>query len=338
MTPARAAAGGALASRGRAAVRPRAARRHRQGRRRQDDGRRRARRRRGRRGLRTIVAEVAARDDVRAHLAGGNARRDREVELQFGVHHISIEPQCRAGGVPRRPAPVAVADILQLEPRLRLPGGGDARPARAAHRRQGLGAGAGPDAAPPADRSLRPRDPRRAGDRSRRRRAHRPGTFAPRRAWDRSRARRRRSTRSSRIQAHGRIVAVATPRRCRSTRRSRCATRCASSSGQALAAAVVNRICPKRFSAPRPRAGGRAGTRSWARCARRARAARARAHRSPARAAPRADCRVVEVRDLCRTLDAEHGGLGTASARAPGTRSWKPRAAVSRSGSRASAS
>ncbi|HVP01104.1 MAG TPA: ArsA-related P-loop ATPase [Solirubrobacteraceae bacterium] len=46
-----------------------------------------------RRGLRTIVAEVAARDDVSRTLGGEHAARDREVELAFGVHHISIEPE-----------------------------------------------------------------------------------------------------------------------------------------------------------------------------------------------------------------------------------------------------
>ena len=46
-----------------------------------------------RRGLRTIVAEVARRDDVRAALGDDDAGRDREVELAFGVHHTSIDPE-----------------------------------------------------------------------------------------------------------------------------------------------------------------------------------------------------------------------------------------------------
>ena len=45
-----------------------------------------------RRGLRVIVAEVALRDDVRATLGAAEAGRDREVELAFGVHHTSIDP------------------------------------------------------------------------------------------------------------------------------------------------------------------------------------------------------------------------------------------------------
>ncbi len=45
-----------------------------------------------RRGLRVIVAEVASRDDVRATLGHADEDRDREVELAFGVHHISIDP------------------------------------------------------------------------------------------------------------------------------------------------------------------------------------------------------------------------------------------------------
>jgi anion-transporting ArsA/GET3 family ATPase len=46
-----------------------------------------------RRGLRTIVAEVAARDDVSHTLGGEHAVRDREVERAWGVHHISIDPE-----------------------------------------------------------------------------------------------------------------------------------------------------------------------------------------------------------------------------------------------------
>lgn len=46
-----------------------------------------------RRGQRAIVAEVAARDDVSRALGGESERRDREVELAWGVHHISIEPE-----------------------------------------------------------------------------------------------------------------------------------------------------------------------------------------------------------------------------------------------------
>ncbi len=46
-----------------------------------------------RRGLRAIVAEVAARDDVTRALGGEEERRDHEVELAFGVHHTSIDPE-----------------------------------------------------------------------------------------------------------------------------------------------------------------------------------------------------------------------------------------------------
>ncbi|CAB4870734.1 unannotated protein [freshwater metagenome] len=45
-----------------------------------------------RRGLRTIVAEVAARDDITRMLGGEERRREREVELAYGVHHTSIDP------------------------------------------------------------------------------------------------------------------------------------------------------------------------------------------------------------------------------------------------------
>ncbi|CAB4935183.1 unannotated protein [freshwater metagenome] len=45
-----------------------------------------------RRGLRTIVAEVAARDDLTRILGGEDRSREREVELAHGVHHTSIDP------------------------------------------------------------------------------------------------------------------------------------------------------------------------------------------------------------------------------------------------------
>ena len=45
-----------------------------------------------RRGLRVLVAEVARNDDVRATLGTETSIRDHEVELAFGVHHASIDP------------------------------------------------------------------------------------------------------------------------------------------------------------------------------------------------------------------------------------------------------
>lgn len=46
-----------------------------------------------RRGLRAIVAEVAARDDVSRALGATPAIRETEQRLTGGVHHISIDPQ-----------------------------------------------------------------------------------------------------------------------------------------------------------------------------------------------------------------------------------------------------
>ena len=65
-----------------------------------------------RRGLRTIVAEVSARDDVTRALGRDNARRDREVELEFGVHHTSIEPQAALRDYLDDQLPSPVAEIL----------------------------------------------------------------------------------------------------------------------------------------------------------------------------------------------------------------------------------
>jgi anion-transporting ArsA/GET3 family ATPase len=63
-----------------------------------------------RRGLRTIVAEVAARDDVSRALGGSGAHED---ELADGLHHISIDPQAAmeeylGDQLPARP----LADLL----------------------------------------------------------------------------------------------------------------------------------------------------------------------------------------------------------------------------------
>ena len=46
-----------------------------------------------RRGLRTIVAEVAARDDVSSALGRDDDHDDTEGRLGDGLHHISIDPQ-----------------------------------------------------------------------------------------------------------------------------------------------------------------------------------------------------------------------------------------------------
>jgi anion-transporting ArsA/GET3 family ATPase len=67
-----------------------------------------------RRGLRTIVAEVAARDDVSRALGGTGIRED---ELAEGLHHISIDPEAAmqeylADQLPARP----LADLLASSP------------------------------------------------------------------------------------------------------------------------------------------------------------------------------------------------------------------------------
>jgi anion-transporting ArsA/GET3 family ATPase len=65
-----------------------------------------------RRGLRTIVAEVSARDDVTRTLGREDAARDREVELEFGVHHTSIEPQAALRDYLDDQLPSPVAELL----------------------------------------------------------------------------------------------------------------------------------------------------------------------------------------------------------------------------------
>ncbi|HWH95065.1 MAG TPA: ArsA-related P-loop ATPase [Baekduia sp.] len=64
------------------------------------------------RGLRTIVAEVAARDDVSRALAGPGSTRSAERELADGLHHISIDPESALEEYIKDQLPRGVADLL----------------------------------------------------------------------------------------------------------------------------------------------------------------------------------------------------------------------------------
>jgi anion-transporting ArsA/GET3 family ATPase len=65
-----------------------------------------------RRGLRTIVAEVAARDDVTRALDPSGSGRYAENELAPGLHHISIDPQAALEEYLRDQLPARLADTL----------------------------------------------------------------------------------------------------------------------------------------------------------------------------------------------------------------------------------
>jgi anion-transporting ArsA/GET3 family ATPase len=67
------------------------------------------------RGLRTIVAEVAARDDVSRALAGGEAGADEgfvERAVADGLHHISIDPESALEEYLRDQLPRGLSDVL----------------------------------------------------------------------------------------------------------------------------------------------------------------------------------------------------------------------------------
>src|SRR3954454_2698329 len=66
------------------------------------------------RGLRTIVAEVAARDDISRALAGGGGAVPTfvETELGAGLHHISIDPESALEEYVKDQLPRGVADVL----------------------------------------------------------------------------------------------------------------------------------------------------------------------------------------------------------------------------------
>jgi anion-transporting ArsA/GET3 family ATPase len=64
------------------------------------------------RGLRTIVAEVAARDDVSRTLAGDGAGVFVERAVGDGLHHISIDPESALEEYLRDQLPRGVAEVL----------------------------------------------------------------------------------------------------------------------------------------------------------------------------------------------------------------------------------
>src|SRR4051812_3652078 len=64
------------------------------------------------RGLRTIVAEVAARDDVSRALGGPGAPVFQERDLGAGLHHISIDPESALEEYIKDQLPRGVADLL----------------------------------------------------------------------------------------------------------------------------------------------------------------------------------------------------------------------------------
>src|SRR3954454_25024586 len=64
------------------------------------------------RGLRTIVAEVAARDDISRALSGDGQRAFTERDLGEGLHHISIDPESALEEYVKDQLPRGVADLL----------------------------------------------------------------------------------------------------------------------------------------------------------------------------------------------------------------------------------
>jgi anion-transporting ArsA/GET3 family ATPase len=68
------------------------------------------------RGLRTIVAEVAARDDVSRAVAGGGVRAGSSVfverDLGEGLHHISIDPESALEEYVKDQLPRGLSDVL----------------------------------------------------------------------------------------------------------------------------------------------------------------------------------------------------------------------------------
>jgi anion-transporting ArsA/GET3 family ATPase len=65
-----------------------------------------------RRGLRTIVAEVAARDDVTRSLEAEHPGLYAEREIAPGLHHISIDPEAALEEYVRDQLPAPLAEVL----------------------------------------------------------------------------------------------------------------------------------------------------------------------------------------------------------------------------------
>ena len=176
-----------------------------------------------------VAARPRAADDrrrgrpARRRLARARRRRAmHEEELAPGLHHISIDPEEAMEEYLVDQLPRGAGRRAASEPRLQLLRRRDAGAARAADRRQGLGARPG---GPPhaRRRPLRPRHPRRARDRPRRRGAERAAHVRRTRArWAASRGRAVRSTRCSPTRRRRASSRSPGRRRCRSTRRSRC--------------------------------------------------------------------------------------------------------------------
>src|SRR3954470_537391 len=64
------------------------------------------------RGLRTIVAEVAARDDISRALSGDGQRAFTERDLGEGLHHISIDPESALEEYVKDQLPRGLSDVL----------------------------------------------------------------------------------------------------------------------------------------------------------------------------------------------------------------------------------
>ena len=201
-----------------------------------------------RRGLRTIIAEVARRDDVSRVLGGTGVHED---ELAPDLHHISIDPQDALEEYLDRPAALARAGRrADPQPRLRLP----APPPRPGCASCCRSARCGSSRRPTAARRARGRydlvvlDAPATG--------HSVGVLsAPRTFADAalrraaSRARAGRSTRCSATRRRPASSRSPAPRRCRSTRRSRCSARCPRRSASTSALIVANGLLPDRFAA-----------------------------------------------------------------------------------------
>ena len=235
------------------------------------------------RGLRTIVAEVARRDDVSRALGGEGMH---EEELAPGLHHLSIDPEHAMELYLADQLPSALADLLASSrtfsylaaatPGMRelLTVGKVWELAQDDRRTPGAepydlvvldapatGHGVAVLSAPRTFAADRARGPHRPPGPYDRRDALRPANGRASSPWP-------------------------GPRRCRSTRRSRCRTRCATSSASRSSSWSCNGMLPQRFTAADARALDAAPDGPEVRAARHAHARARRPARAAAAPAP----------------------------------------------------
>ena len=196
-------------------------------------------------GKRTIVAEVARRGDVASAFDRDGSEPFEEIELAEGLFHISIDPQEALQKYLRDQLPHARSPTSSPAAGSSACSPSDTGHARAADRRQALGARAARPSHP-RRRPLRPRRRRRARDRPRRRGADGAATFAAAAGSGPVARQGKKIDATLSDPSQTAAVAVARAENSRSPRPASCARRCARAWASSRAV-IANALDPDRF-------------------------------------------------------------------------------------------